>query len=141
MRAVTVRVLASDPGTREGAIALLSAHPGISVLTTRSKVVPDVLFVNTTLVSESVVRTLELAPYAATKCPPRIVVVTEQIGARQLARVLDAGVVCLLDRRRSGYDRIARAIVAAAMVPAPRSERAPEPERATAPATASEKGR
>jgi DNA-binding NarL/FixJ family response regulator len=121
MRSVTVRVLASDPGTREGAIALLSAHPDISVLTTRSKVVPDVLFVNTTLVSESVVRTLELAPYAAAKCPPRIVVVTEQIGPRQLSRAIDAGVVCLLDRRRSGYDRIARAIMAAAMVPAPRS--------------------
>jgi hypothetical protein len=121
MRSVTVRVLASDPGTREGAIALLSAHPDISVLTTRSKAVPDVLFINTTLVSESVVRTLELAPYAATKCPPRIVVVTEQIGPRQLSRAIDAGVVCLLDRRRSGYDRIARAIVAAAMVPAPRA--------------------
>lgn len=48
MRAVTVRILASDPGTREGAIALLSAHPDIAVLTTRGKTVPDVLFVNPT---------------------------------------------------------------------------------------------
>lgn len=83
MRAVTVRILASDPGTREGAIALLSAYPDIAVLTTRSKTGPDVLCVNPALVSESVVRTLELTPYAAAKCPPRIVVVTEQIGPRQ----------------------------------------------------------
>lgn len=107
MRAVTVRILASDPGTREGAIALLSAYPDIAVLTTRSKTGPDVLCVNPALVSESVVRTLELTPYAAAKCPPRIVVVTEQIGPRQVSRAIDASVVCLLDRRRSGYDRIA----------------------------------
>ena len=46
MRAVTVRILASDAGTREGANALLSAHPDIAVPTTRSKTAPDVLFVN-----------------------------------------------------------------------------------------------
>lgn len=124
MRTVTVRILASDPGTREGAIALLSAHPNISVLAACAVVVPDVLFVNTTLVSESVVRSLELAPHAASARPPRIVVVTEQIGPRQLARARNAGLVCLLDRRRSGYDRIARAIVAAALVPAPRASQA-----------------
>ena len=124
MRTVMIRILASDPSTREGAIALLSAHPNILVLTPRSEAAPDVLFVNTTLVSESVVRTLELVPSAAVKCPPRIVVVTEHIGARQLSRALDAGVVCLLDRRRSGYDRIARAIMAAAMIPAPRAGQA-----------------
>ncbi len=62
MRTVTVRILASDPGTREGAIALLSAHPNISVLRARAVAVPDVLFVNPTLVSESVVRSLELVP-------------------------------------------------------------------------------
>jgi DNA-binding NarL/FixJ family response regulator len=98
---------------------------------TRSETGPDVLFVNTTLVSESVVRTLEVTPYAAVKRPPRLVVVTGQTGPRQLSRAIDAGVVCLLGRRRSGYDRIARAIMAAAMVPAPRAGHA----------TASEAGR
>jgi hypothetical protein len=39
----------------------------------------------------------------------------------ELSRAIDAGVVGPLDRRRSGYDRIARAIMAAAMVPAPRA--------------------
>lgn len=38
MRAVTVGIPASDPGTREGAIALLSAHPDIVVLTTAALV-------------------------------------------------------------------------------------------------------
>ena len=118
MRTVTVKILASDPGTREGAIALLSAHPKIHVLAPGSRVAPDVLFVNTTLMSEAVLRSLELAPLRTPEGPPRIVVVTEHIGPRQLARALDAGMVCLLDRRRSGYDRIAQAIVSAAMIPA-----------------------
>jgi hypothetical protein len=51
-------------------------------------------------------------------------VVTEQIGPGLLARPRNTGPGCLLDRRRSGYDRIARAIAAAATVSAPRADQA-----------------
>jgi hypothetical protein len=108
--------------TMEGAIALLSAHPAIAVLARDDPHEPDVLLIITTQLSDATLCSLELASVSAGR-PPRVVVVVERIGPRQLARVANAGVFSLLDRRTSGYDRIAQEILAA------RAGRARQPAR------------
>jgi len=87
----------------------------ISVLTPDNAQEPDVLLAITTCVTEGVLCGLELA-YASAGHPPRIIVVAERIEPRQLARAMNAGLIFLLDRRTTGYNRIAEAILAAASV-------------------------
>jgi hypothetical protein len=112
VRTVTVRIVACDLNTIEGAIALLSAHPDIAVLTRGDAGEPDVLLVVATQMTETTLCGLELASVSAGH-PPRIVVVVEHIEPWQLARAVDAGLVFVLNRRTAGYDLIAEAIVAA----------------------------
>jgi AmiR/NasT family two-component response regulator len=112
---VTVRVVACDLNTMEGAIALLSAHPDIAVLTRDDPHKPDVLLVITTQMTDATLCGLEMASVSAGQ-PPRIIVVVERIQPSQLARAVNAGLSLLLDRRTTGYDRIAQAILAAGTV-------------------------
>lgn len=114
MRITTVAILASDPGTREGAIALLSAHPDIAVLIPEREHEAKVLLVITASVTEHELLAMEHARYASFDGRLRIVMVTDYIDPRQLMRAINAGLVLLLDRRTCGYDKIARSVVAAA---------------------------
>lgn len=112
MRTVAVRVVACEPNTMEGAVARLSAHPDITVLTRDDTDEPDVLLVVTTQLTETTLCGLELASVSAGH-PPRLVVVVEHIEPWQLDRAMGAGLVCVLDRRTAGGDLIAQAIVTA----------------------------
>ena len=116
MRTVTVRIVACDLNTMEGAIALLSAHPDIAVLTRDDAYEPDVLLVVTTQLTETTLCGLELASVSAGH-PPRLVAVVEHIEPWQLDRAMGAGLVCVLDRHTAGYDQIAQAIVTAGRAP------------------------
>jgi hypothetical protein len=104
----------------EGAIALLSAHRDIAVLTSDDAYEPDVLLVVTTQLTEVTLCSLELAGVSAGH-PPRIVVVVEHIEPWQLDRAMGVGLVCVLDRRTAGYDLIAQAIVTAGTAPTRRA--------------------
>jgi hypothetical protein len=117
VRTVTVRIVACDLNTMEGAVALLSAHPGIAVLSRDDAREPDVLLVVTAQLTETTLCGLELASVSAGH-PPRLVAVVEHIEPWQLDRAMGAGLVCVLDRRTAGYDLIAQAIVAAGAVTA-----------------------
>lgn len=122
MRTVTVRVFAGDTGTRDKAVALLSARTDITVLPPYPAHEPDVLLVITACVSEPVLRSLELTFHGWAPRSPRIVMVTEHIEPRQLVRAVNAGLVFLLDPRGGDFDQIARAVLLAGMimtVPAP----------------------
>ena len=120
MRTVAVRVVACEPNTMEGAIARLSAHPDIAVLTRDDTVEPDVLLVVTTQLTETTLCGLELASVSAGH-PPRLVVVVEHIEPWQLDRAMGAGLVCVLDRRTAGRDLIAQAILTAGTAPTRRA--------------------
>lgn len=116
MRTVTVRIFAGDPGTRDKAVALLSARSDITVLPPFPAHEPDVLLIMTTRVSEPVLRSLELASRGWAPRSPRIVMVAERIETRQLVRAVNAGLVFLLDRSGNDFDQIARAVLLAGMI-------------------------
>ena len=120
MRTVAVRIVACEPNTMEGAIARLSAHPDITVLTRDDTDEPDVLLVVTTQLTETTLCGLELASVSAGH-PPRLVVVVEHIEPWQLDRAMGAGLVCVLDRRTASCDLIAQAIVTAGTAPTRRA--------------------
>jgi hypothetical protein len=111
---VTVRIVTGDPDTMDNVIALLSAHPRIVLLDREDPDEPDVLLVMTTRMTDATLSSLELASVSAGQSP-RIVVVTEDIGTRQLARAASAGPTFLLDRLTTSHDQIAQAILAAAV--------------------------
>lgn len=113
MDVVTVAIFASDPGTREGAIALLSAHPDIAVLTPAYEDEASVVLIITTSVTEDVLLAMERVHQESPDGRPRVVLVASQIERWDLARAINAGLVVLLDRQNCGYDRIARAVLTA----------------------------
>jgi hypothetical protein len=120
VRTVAVRIVACEPNTMEGAVARLSAHPDIAVLTRDHTDEPDVLLVVTTQLTETTLCGLELASVSAGH-PPRLVVVVEHIEPWQLDRAMGAGLVCVLDRHTAGYDLIAQAIITAGTAPTRRA--------------------
>ena len=99
----------------EDAVARLSEHPDIGVLTRDDTREPDVLLVVTRQLTETTLCGLELASVSAGH-PPRLVVVVEHIEPWQLDRAMAAGLVCVLDLRTAGSDLIAQAIVTAGTV-------------------------
>jgi hypothetical protein len=109
---VTVRIVTGDPDTMEDVITLLSAHPRIAMLGMGDPQEPDVLLVMTTRMTDATLSSLELASVSAGQ-PPRIVLVVADIGTRQLARAVNAGLTFLLDRLTADHDQIAQAILAA----------------------------
>jgi hypothetical protein len=120
VRTVTVRIVACEPNTMEDAVARLSAHPDIAVLTRDDSREPDVLLVVTRQLTETTLCGLELASVSAGH-PPRLVVVVEHIEPWQLDRAMAAGLVAVLDLRTAGSALIAQAIVTAGTAPTRRA--------------------
>jgi hypothetical protein len=94
VRTVTVRIVACDLNTTEGAVARLSAHPDIAVLARDDAREPDVLLAVTTQLTETTLCGLELASVSAGH-PPRLVLVVERIEPWQLDRAMAAWPSCL----------------------------------------------
>ena len=114
MKEIAVAILADDPLTREGAAACLSAHPGILVLDVGQHQAAAVLLVITASVTNSVLHQIELTRQASRVDGPRVVMVADDLGEQYVLRAAKSGLISLLYRHESGYDRVARAIAAAA---------------------------
>jgi hypothetical protein len=113
MDIVPIAILASDPITWEGAVALLSAHPDLLILPPELRPHARILLVITPAVTETVLRDIERAQ-ATTCCRRlRVVMAADHVNPRDFLRASRAGLVRLLDRRQCGYDQIADAIEAA----------------------------
>jgi hypothetical protein len=111
MNIIPIAILASDPITWEGSVALLLAHPDLLIL-------PDlrrtrVLLVTSSAAPEAVLRDMERAQAAASRRRLHIVMAADQVSPPDFLRASQAGLVCLLDRRQCGYDQIADPIKAA----------------------------
>ena len=113
MDIIPIAILASDPITWEGSVALLSAHPDLLILPPELRPHARILLVITPAVTEAVLRDMEGAQ--ATTCCRwlRIVMAADHVNPQDFLRASRAGLVRLLDRRQCGYDQIADAITAA----------------------------
>jgi DNA-binding NarL/FixJ family response regulator len=108
---VTVVVLANDPLLRQGAVAYLGTCPGITPLAADSLGRADVVLVMAGRVTEE---TLSLMQHAAGQAPGRevpFVLVCEGLRESQLLRALSWGMVSVLLREDTDYDRVVRALL------------------------------
>jgi hypothetical protein len=113
MNIIPIAILASDPITWEGSVALLSAHPDLLILPPDLRPHARVLLVITPAVTETVLCDMERAQAAISRRWLRIVMAADHVGPQDFLRASQAGLVRLLDRRECGYDQIADAIKAA----------------------------
>jgi hypothetical protein len=113
MNLIPIAILASDPITWEGSVALLSAHPDLLILPPDLRPQARVLLVITPAVTETVLRDMERAQAATSRRRLRIVMAADHVNPQDFLRASQAGLVRLLDRRQCGYDQIAYAIKAA----------------------------
>jgi hypothetical protein len=113
MNIIPIAILASDPITWEGSVALLSAHPDLLILPPELRPHARVLLVITPAVTETVLRDMERAQAATSRRRLRIVMAAGHVSPQDFPRASQAGLVRLLDRRQCGYDQIADAIKAA----------------------------
>jgi DNA-binding NarL/FixJ family response regulator len=113
MSQVAVTVLATDPVSGEGALALISSHPHLRLVAADHADPADVLLVLADDVSEDVLARME---YASRRADPTgalpIVLVANGIEERHLLRAIDIGLVSLLVRQESGFARVVDAIMA-----------------------------
>jgi DNA-binding NarL/FixJ family response regulator len=115
MNEIAVAVLADDPLTREGAAACLSAHPSILVLDAGQHEAAAVVLVIATSVTNSTLHQVELIRQASRVAEPHVVMVVDELSEQYVLRAVNSGLISLLYRADSDYDRIARAIEAAAI--------------------------
>lgn len=113
MDIIPIAILASDPMTWEGPVALLSAHPDLLILPPELAPHARILLVITPAVTEAVLGDMEGAQAAACCRWLRIVMAADHVSPHDFVRASRAGLVRLLDRRQCGYDHIADAIKAA----------------------------
>ena len=113
MNPVAVAVLAADPVTREGALAMISSCPQLNLVDADRRDRADVLLVLAGDVTNQVLARME---QAITQMDPTgtlpIVLVANGIGDQQLLRAIEVGLVSLLLRQESGFARIVDAILA-----------------------------
>ena len=113
MNTIAVDVLASDPVTEEGARARLSSYEEITVLPIDQRHRTEVLVVLVDEVTEDVLVRMERSYRGATCGELTTVLLASEIRQDQMLRAINAGLVSLLSRHESEFDRIVRAIVAA----------------------------
>ena len=113
MNPVAVAVLATDPVTREGALAMISSCPQLNLVDADRRDRADVLLVLAGDVTNQVLARMEQATKQMdpTGTLP-IVLVANGIGDQQLLRAIEVGLVSLLLRQESGFARIVDAILA-----------------------------
>jgi DNA-binding NarL/FixJ family response regulator len=110
---VTVVVMANDPLLCRGAAAYLGTYPGITPVGPDGLDRADVVLV---MAGEVTGETLSLLRHAAGQVPRRgipFVLVCDDIRESQLLRALSWGMVSVLRREDTDYDRIVRTLVTA----------------------------
>jgi DNA-binding NarL/FixJ family response regulator len=106
MDAVAVTVVATDPVTREGAVARLSMSPDLRI----EAEVGEVLLVIATEVTEELLVEIERRQADTGR---GVVLVADVVRHQQVLRAINAGLVALLIRQESGFDDIITAVVRA----------------------------
>jgi DNA-binding NarL/FixJ family response regulator len=109
---VTVAVLATDPLTAEGALAYLRAHPAVTPLTKASVGHADVVLILASWVTEETLSWMQGAAEQATGRELRFVLVGDGVREPQLLRAVSLGLVSVLPRQGTDYERIVRAVLA-----------------------------
>ena len=110
---VSVAVLAADGVIREGAAAILSSCPRLTLLTDGDRKAPDVLLVIAGEVTDDALARIEQAGRRGGGALPRVVLVTNRIHSDHLRRAVDAGLASLLRQCDCGSAQILDAVVAA----------------------------
>jgi DNA-binding NarL/FixJ family response regulator len=109
--AVTVAVTAAEPLVAEGAAAYLRTYPGITPVAADCLDRASVVLVITSRVGEGELAVLRRAAELAPDREMRFVLVCDDIREPQLLRALNWGLVSVLPRQETDYQRIARALV------------------------------
>lgn len=109
--AVTVAVMATEPLVAEGAAACLRTYPGITPVAADCLERGSVVLVIADRVGEGTLAALQRAAELAPDREIRFVFVCDDIREPQLLRALNWGLVSVLPRQETDYERIARALV------------------------------
>ncbi len=109
--AVTVAVMATEPLVAEGAAAYLRTCPGITPVAADRLDRASVVLVIADRVGEGTLAILQRAAELAPDRELRFVLVCDDIREPQLLRALNWGLVSVLPRQETDYERIARALV------------------------------
>jgi DNA-binding NarL/FixJ family response regulator len=113
MDSVAVGVYASDPVTEQGTIARLSSYPGIEVLGPDECWRCEVLLVIVSDVTEHALSAMRRVHQKTEARALNIVLVANTIHEQQVLRAVQLGLVSLLFRQDTSFDRIAAAVRAA----------------------------
>jgi DNA-binding NarL/FixJ family response regulator len=108
---VTVAVMATEPLVAEGVVAYLRTCPEITPVATDGLDRSSVVLVIASRVDEGTLAILQRAAELVPDREMRFVLVCDDIREPQLLRALNWGLVSVLPRQETGYDRIARALV------------------------------
>jgi DNA-binding NarL/FixJ family response regulator len=108
---VTVAVMATEPLVAEGAAAYLRTYPGITPVAADRLDRASVVLVIADRVGEGTLTALQRAAELAPDREMRLVLVCDDIREQQLLRTLNWGLVSVLPRQETDYERIARALV------------------------------
>ena len=111
--AVTVAVMATEPLVAEGTVAYLRTCPGITPVATDRLDQSSVVLVIASQVDEGALAILQRAAELVPDREMRFVLVCDDIREPQLLRALNWGLVSVLPRQETDYERIARALVSA----------------------------
>ena len=109
--AVTVVVMATEPLVAEGAVAYLRTCPGITPVAADCLDQSSVVLVIASQVDEGTLAILQRAAELVPDREMRFVLVCDDIREPQLLRALNWGLVSVLPRQETDYERIARALV------------------------------
>jgi DNA-binding NarL/FixJ family response regulator len=113
MNRIAVTVLGNDQITREGAVARLSTFQEIEVLPPDQHQRAEVILILAGQLTDAVLSTMERAGREATTRRPSIVLVANDFREDRVLRAIKFGLVSLLYRQDSGYDRIVQSILSA----------------------------
>jgi DNA-binding NarL/FixJ family response regulator len=103
--------MATEPLVAEGAVAYLRTCPGITPVSTDCLDRPSVVLVIASRVDEGTLAILQRAAELVPDREMRFVLVCDDIREPQLLRALNWGLVSVLPRQETDFERIARALV------------------------------
>lgn len=107
---ISVAVVASDPLTRDGALARLSSHRELDVRAWQAGCETSVLLVLATTITAPLLCQIEDVQKDGPSHAPKLVVVADEFSAEQVFRMIKLGLTGLLYRSQSTFDCIVETI-------------------------------
>lgn len=114
MSKTSVSMLASDPLTREGALARLSSYPKLDVRAWESGRTASVLLVLATTITAPILADIDNIQQDGKSRAQKLVVVADEFTDEDVLRMLDLRLTGLLYRKQSNFDRVVETIVSSA---------------------------